>query len=873
MHRLRDRGRRTAKGWELPRTRESSGFLRHARIIIAVLVLTLSFSLAVIGGHQAAYAGQSADWPAFMLGPDHTSYNVNATSITQSNLADLQPVWRWTVPASTNGGATGIYTTPVSVGGVFYVGADDGDFYAVNESTGQIIWSKFLGLVQPGECSPAPLGFVSTAAVAADSQAPSGTAVYVNAPDGYLYALDSASGSVLWKQVVAIPSSTQNNYVAWSSPLVAPNGNVYVGISSNCDNPLVPAGVLGFNAETGSALGEWHSMPAGQVGASVWSSQAALPDGSGQIIATTGNGTGTGSAPLYADAIVRLDGSNMNMLDYWQVPASQQITDGDFGGSPTVFTADLNGTSTEMVGACNKNGIYYALKADNLSAGAVWEKRINAPYTSGGQCDSGAIWDGARLIEGAGNQTTINGTTYQGGVYALDPATGNPLWETGLPGEVIGSPTEDGAGVVAAPIWSTTTNNYGIYLLSAQNGAILDYIPLGRDRIFGQPVFEGNSLLIGGLNPFVGITAYQVTVPNAPITAVTPHRLGRGATETITLVGSGFSGTPKVFVSSTLVQVDSVQVTSPTTLSVQITAASTADTGWRDIAVIQPGSSGPIADTCAKCLQINWQPTVSSASPSAIPAGETATVTLTDRYIQSNATVTSASGIVFSPAKLLSATQASTQATVAPSVAPGSYNLTVTNPDGGTGQCTGCLTVTSDPQPALTAVSPSAVGQQSKITLKLTGTGFTTDSAVSFSASGVKVDSQKYVSSTALEVTISVTGKALIGPGDVTATTPGGSGTCSGCLTIDPHAQVRSLSPNSVQNGTTATITVAGANFVSGFAVTTTIPGAVVGTPANVTSSSFTVAVTVPAGTTAGSYLLKVVNPDGGTGSGVLSVT
>ena len=741
--------------------------------VIAVVGL-LSSLMAALGSSGAAYGQASADWPGFMLNSSHTSYSTAATSITPDNIADLQPVWRWIVPASPNSGSTGLYATPVSVGGVLYIGANDGEFYAVNEATQKVLWSRFLGLVPGIKCSKTSAGVASTAAVATDPSTGS-LAVYVNAPDGHLYALNPATGAVLWKEVVGIPSTSQNNYYAWGSPLVV-NGNVYVGISSYCDNPLVPAGVLGFNAGTGSKLGQWRSVP-GQVGGSVWSTPTAGDNGS--IIVTTGNDNLSTQLP-HANSIVKLSGSNMTVLSSWQIPASQEITDSDFGATATAFTAVLNGVKTRMVGACNKNGTFYALKTDDLSAGPVWQQVVNEPYNgAGGLCVAGAIWDGTRLIAGAGQATTLNGTKYQGGLLAFNPATGTPLWETGLPGEVVGSPTEDGAGVVAAPIWASTTNNYGIYLLSASTGAILKYIPLGQNRIFGQPVFAGNYLLVDGLNPSVGVTAYQVTTPGSPITAVSPSQLTAGSTKTLTLTGSGFSGTPSVFVSDTNVTVNSVKVVSPTTLSVSVTAGASADLGPRGITVIEPG---PTADTCTSCLNVTSKPTV-------------------------------------------------------------------------------------------TAVSPSAEGQQAARTLTLTGTGFVPGTKVSFSAAGVTAKSVKYVSPTSVQVYTAVTGAAPVGTSDVTVTTPGGTATCSACLTIDPHAAIKTISPASIAAGSTATISVTGANFVSGLTVSTTIPGATAGTPASVTSTSLSVTVTVPAGVTAGNYVLKVINPDGGTGSATLAVT
>lgn len=841
---------------------EIVGLVRRWRTFCTVVVIAL-FCVGVAYPSPAVAA--VGDWSSFLFDSAHTSYNANATSISQSNLSSLDPIWRWLVPPSPNTGTTQLFGTPVVKDGVLYIGAADGEFYAVSEATRAVLWSRFLGLELPHTCGPGAQGIASTATVMTDP----GTgklAVYVNAPDGYLYALDAQTGTVVWRSVVGIPSTTQNDYYAWGSPLVA-NGKVYVGISSDCDNPLVPAGLLAFDQSTGSQIARWNDLPGSATGASIWSTPALLPDGS--IIVTTGNASGK-TQPSYAESIVRLDGSTLAVLDYWQVPQASQTYDADFGASPTVFTASINGVSTEMVGACNKNGLYYALNANDLSAGPVWQARINQAYAGGSaECDAAAIWDGSHLIESGGDSTTINGVTYQGSVQSLDPATGAPIWQTGLPGQVVGSPTEDANGVVAAQIWASSTGKLGVYLLSASTGAILHFISLSKSPLFAQPVFSGNDLLVAGA-PSVGVTAYEVTTPGPPVTAVSPNIVRQGTTATLKITGSGFSGSPTVFVSDTLVRVLWAKVVSSTSLSVRVVTYSQAVLGTRDIIVVEPG---PTADTCSSCLTVEPPPpSPSAASPSTIAAGEIVPATLSGSYFQSGAKVTSAPGIS-AQATFVSSSQLNLKVTVRPSVAPGSYSLWVTNPDGGVGKCSGCLTVSADPAPTLTAVSPGAVGQDGGVTLALTGTDFTTNSTLSFSASGISVNKVQYVSPTSLNAKIWVSTSSPLGAGDVTVTTPGGRATCTGCLTIDPHPAVTKISPSSVAAGTATTVTVSGSNFVSGLTVSTTIPGATAGSPASVTANSFSVVITVPSGTTLGTYTLKVTNPDGGTGSGSLKVS
>jgi polyvinyl alcohol dehydrogenase (cytochrome) len=567
--------------------RKSAGVCLLIVILLAVPLVSLT----------EASATQPSDWSVYLHGPGHDSFNAAATSITPAKISNVEPIWKWKVPKSPNTGTTSLLASPTVVDGVVYIGAKDGMFFAIDEATRSILWSRFLGIDTPkGTCGTDTQGIVSTADAVVDPQTGLLT-LYVNSPDGYLYALDAASGNIVWRSVVDVPSSTVNDYYSWGTPLVA-NGNVYIGISSDCDSPLVPAGLLAFDQSTGSPLAEWHSLPPGKLGASIWSSPVALADGS--VIATTGNTLGT-IQPLYADSIVRLDGNNLGLLDFWQLPPSQQVRDADFGASPTLFTADLGGVSTPMVGACNKNGFYYAFRQDDLASGPVWQQRITRAYVGGApQCDAAAIWDGNELIEGGGDNTVINGTTYPGSVRALDPSTGVPLWQTGLPGTILGSPTEDGAGVVAAQTYSSPTGKLGVFLLSAADGSILRYIATPKAPLYAQPVFAGSDLLVAG-PPAVGLMAYEVTTPGPPITAVSPATLSRNSTNTFTLTGSGFSGKPTVFVSGTLVTTRSVTVVSSTTLKVKLNATAGATVGPRDIVVIEPG---PTADTCTACLTI-----------------------------------------------------------------------------------------------------------------------------------------------------------------------------------------------------------------------------------------------------------------------------
>lgn len=645
---------------------------------------------------SASGASTGDNWSAYLDGVAHDSYNAGATGITTTNAGAVQPVWQWLAPASPNTGSPSFLASPTVYDGVIYIGAMDGEFYALNQSTHQVLWSQFLGYdTAKGGCAPTGQGVVSTATVAADP-ANGDEVVYVFGPDGYLYAMTAQTGTIDWKSLVDTPSTTKNDYFSWSSPAVAHN-TVYVGISSDCDNPLVPAGLMAFNQSTGQEIAEWHSLPPGQVGASIWSSPAVLPDGT--VIVTTGNGYTSSGTPLYNETIARLNGQTLQLETYWQIPFADRVGDGDFGASVTEFTANLSGVETPMVGACDKNGVYYALKQADLSAGPVWQFRVTEPYPGASEeCDAAAVWNGTDLIEGGGAPTTIGGKQYIGSLVSLNPSTGSLNWQTGLTGTIVGSPTEDGSGVIAAATYQRGNGHaLGVYLVEAATGAILNFIPTNA-HVFGQPVFVGNDLLIASGEGY-GVTDYEAPASGPPITGVSPSVVAPGTNKTVTLTGVGFSGSPTIFISGGDVSARDIKVLGPKSLTFEAVVKSGAVKSARSITVNFPITSGGFStDSCTACFTVGTPPAPpnpQSASPSVAAGSTDHVVTLAGSNFESGATVTSQKGIGIEKTTFVSSSQLTLKVTVKSTVTAGSYNLFVDNPDGGVGECKSCLVVTT----------------------------------------------------------------------------------------------------------------------------------------------------------------------------------
>ena len=442
-----------------------------------------------------ARAQPALDWHQFLHGPEHGSLSL-ATAFTPANARSVRRVWHWQPPAAAGKPAPALEASPTVVAGRVYLGAESGVFYALTEATGKVVWSRQLGIRPAGNCRP--LGITATAAVLRDPVTGANT-VYVSGAR-YLYALNAGTGAVVWRTEIGPPSASDPDaYYNWSSPTVA-GGHIYVGLASGCDRPLIRGGVVELDQHTGQVLNTWHSVPAGSIGGSVWSSVAASADGQ-DLWVSTGNECAppistcpAGNQVGNALSIVHLSGS-LTQLQSWLTPRNTGH-DWGFGSSPTLF----QGSATPLsVGACNKNGRYYALTANPLGGSPLWTDTVAATnFTEQGACFASADWNpSAGDLYVGGGAITIGGTKYGGSVDEVNPATGAYIWRTGLPCVVVGTPTLDSAGVLAVgTFYRFSSNTPGAYLLNAATGAILTKLPVGTTRVFGQPVFAQGTLFV-----------------------------------------------------------------------------------------------------------------------------------------------------------------------------------------------------------------------------------------------------------------------------------------------------------------------------------------------------------------------------------------
>jgi polyvinyl alcohol dehydrogenase (cytochrome) len=414
----------------------------------------------------------SADWSTYMNGLARTGFDNNTAPLDAANIASLQV--HWTQHAAS------ISTEPAEAGGILYWGSWDGTMHATTLS-GTTVWTTSLGETSDSSCNPGSAGITGTATIGAIG---STQVVYIAGGNDTFYALNAANGDTIWSTQIG----TQPQDFIWDSPALY-NGSIYISVSSLADCPIVAGRVVQLNAASGAIEHTFYPTPGSNCqSGGIWSSPT-IDATADLVYVSVGNGD---CGSLYTTAIVSLHADNLSPADSWQVPVSQQTNDSDFGATPTLFTATINGVSRAMVGVGNKNGVFYAFDRNNLGAGPIWQSTV----ASGGECPqcgdgtiSSAAWDGTTLYV-AGGKTTINGQSCGGSVRAFDPATGNVRFaHCFTQGTVIGALTVIPGAVIA-------THGRTVSVLNASDGStVYEYTDDNSNSVFFSGVTISHGML------------------------------------------------------------------------------------------------------------------------------------------------------------------------------------------------------------------------------------------------------------------------------------------------------------------------------------------------------------------------------------------
>jgi alcohol dehydrogenase (cytochrome c) len=331
--------------------------MRSAFVTMSVLVVFLSPLPAQRDSQPAAL--QAGGWPTYS-GTYQSQRHSPLTDISTENVSRLRPVWMYQPP-----GTGPLEGTPIVANGVMYVTSGPGSVVALSLKSGRPLWQW----TRPIGASVLNLGFprVNRGVGILD-----GT-VFVGTLDGFIVALDSASGIERWSVQVADNAA---GYAITAAPLVA-EGRVIVGISGG------EAGIRGFldayDAATGKRLWRFWTVPGpGEPGSNTWPGES-WKHGGGATWLTgsydpalrllywgTGNpgpdwnGESRRGDNLYTCSLVALDIDTGKMRWHFQF-TPHDVHDWDANQIPVLVDGEIDGRSRALVVTANRNGFFYVL--------------------------------------------------------------------------------------------------------------------------------------------------------------------------------------------------------------------------------------------------------------------------------------------------------------------------------------------------------------------------------------------------------------------------------------------------------------------------------------------------------------------------------
>ena len=369
--------------------------------------------------------------------------------INRANVGNLELQWVFAFPD-----AVRARSHPAVAGGAVFVGSQDGSVYALDQDSGCVIW-RFRAR-----------GEVRTGIVLSDWDSADESAdplLYFGDYLGNVYAVHALTGEPAWQ---VTPDEHPNATITAAPALF--EGRLYVSVSSlevvsaaesSYGCCTFRGSVVALDAITGKQLWKTYSIPEapaptkenargvmqyGPSGAPVWntptidSKRRSLYVGTGENYSSPASDT--------SDAIIAMDLDDGHIKWHFQATAGDAwnsacvlldqtncpVEDGpdfDFGGN-TLLTTDRNGR--DLVIAGQKSGIVWALDAN--SGKLAWKNKVGRGGVIGG-VHFGIGMSGDAVIVPISD--AIAHEAYRGlyegtprpGVYALDSATGDYLWQ------------------------------------------------------------------------------------------------------------------------------------------------------------------------------------------------------------------------------------------------------------------------------------------------------------------------------------------------------------------------------------------------------------------------------------------------------------
>jgi alcohol dehydrogenase (cytochrome c) len=503
------------------RTRATARARLGVAVLAAVGVLAAACSSSPLTGNTVTNtraAKPAGSWP-YPNGDLANTRDAAGSTITSANVSRLQQAWTFKLTGAAvqpGPGFGSLAAAPIVTNGVVYLQDLDENVYALALATGKLKWMYQVNSYE--KSGPGPDGV----AVA--------NGVVYGETSTTVFALNARTGQTIWVDKHLL----HNGQGAFEIQPQVTGGRVYLASAYG----LGPGGgvLFALDAATGSLLWRFSTILAADSGVravgagsgGAWETPLVGSDGSvtfgiGNPYQSAASAIADPSAQLYTDSDVNLDAATGKLHWYYQgVP--NDFMDHDMQASP--IAATINGRPA-IIGS-GKMGVVYAMNA--ATGRLIWKTPVGqhsrsddyplealrhqltltAPYTIlpgslGGVLTNMAVAGPSVYVATVDLPFTLAKMTYPlgapvgqgtGEVEALSLATGRVEWDTRVPAMPLGATT------VSNDLVFTTLYNGVLIALNRDTGAIVYRHQLPASA--NSPIaVAGNAVLVPAGGPSI----------------------------------------------------------------------------------------------------------------------------------------------------------------------------------------------------------------------------------------------------------------------------------------------------------------------------------------------------------------------------------
>ncbi len=288
-------------------------------------------------------------------------------AINRDNVADLAPVWRTSLNGSGTDSKYSGQAQPIVYDGVIYVATGANDVFAVSVETGEILWTHEAHL-DPG-ITVICCGWMSRGVAIGDGR------IYSGQLDGKLVALDQKTGQVVW----SVQAETNADGFSITTAPLYYDGLLITGFAGG--DRATRGRVKAFDATTGELRWTFYTIPGpGEPGhetwpadndtwryggAAVWQTPAVDPE-LGLVYFSTGNpgpdlnGAVRAGDNLFSVSIVAIDVETGAYRWHFQ-QVHHDLWDYDSPNPVILFDAEYEGRMRRGIVEVGKTGFVYIL--------------------------------------------------------------------------------------------------------------------------------------------------------------------------------------------------------------------------------------------------------------------------------------------------------------------------------------------------------------------------------------------------------------------------------------------------------------------------------------------------------------------------------